>query len=316
MYLHVYIIVPEFQMNKTFLTYVLLIGIAATAGIGTGAILKRTVGPIDEIYPKDFSPDDYKENIDALYLKYQEKLSQGANILNSFTNSELVNIGLENYRRCFNCYSVTIGDCDTSAGVKQTIRNSQVKNGEEYFEEALSYSKLVSVGNRIRQTGKEGNVLLYTGSVSGPESVTYTDIYKEYEHDEYRKYLGKTLDEMFIYIISEKTVLSSKKNVQSDEIVIELSLNPNISTYYYKYQMMNISGLSNLPPFETVNQVYTFSKDLVLKHIYIDEVFTATKAGIPVPARSNNKLDTYYYADAYLKIPDINEKFDYSIVKE
>ncbi len=304
-------------MNKTLLTYILLIGIAGTAGVGTGAILKRTVGPIDEIYPKGFSPDEYKEDIDALYQRYQEKVSQGANIFNSFKNSELVNIALEKYRRCENCYSVTIGDCFTSAGVNQTIRNSQVKNGNEYFEEALSYSKIVSVGNRIRQTGKDGNVLLYTGSVSGPESVTYTDTYKEYGHDEYRNYLGKTLDEMFIYIISEKTVLSSKKTTQENgDVIIELSLDPNISTYYYKYQMKNISGLSNLPPFESVNQKYTFSSDLVLTHAYIDETFTATKAGIPVPAKSNNKLNNYYYADAYLKIPEINEKFDYSIVKE
>ena len=304
-------------MNKNLLTYILLIGIAGTAGVATGAILKRTVGPIDEIYPEGFKPDDYKEDVDALYQKYLDKVAQGGNVFNSFKNSELVNIALEKYRRCENCYSVTIGDCFTSEGVNQTIRNSQVKNSNEYFEEALSYSKLVSVGNRIRQTGKDGNVRLYTGSVSGPESVTYTDTYKEYGHNEYREYLGKTLDEMFIYIISEKTVLSSKKTPQSNgDVVIDLSLDPNISTYYYKYQMMNISGLSNLPPFEYVNLTYTVSNDLVLKHLYVDETFTATKAGIPVPAKSNNKLNNYYYANAYLKIPEINEAFDYSIAKE
>ena len=50
-------------MNKTLLTYILLIGIAGTAGVATGAILKRTVGPIDEIYPKGFSPDEYKDSL-------------------------------------------------------------------------------------------------------------------------------------------------------------------------------------------------------------------------------------------------------------
>ena len=228
-----------------------------------------------------------------------------------------MNITLEKYRRCENCYSVTIGDCDTSAGVTQTIRNSQVKNGQEYFEEAISYSKLVSVANRVNQTGKDGGVRLYTGKATGAESATYNDSYKDFTHDGYRDYLGKTLDEMFIYIISEKTVLSSKKTTNDDgDVVVELSLDPNISTYYYKFQMKNISGLSNLPPFEYVKQTYTFNKDMVLKHCYIDELFTATKAGIPVPAKSNNKLNNYYYADAYLKIPEIDEKFDYSIVKE
>ena len=302
-------------MNKTLLTYILLIGIAGVAGAGTGAILKRTLGPIDEIYPSGFNPDEYKEDIDTLYQQYLDKVAQGGDPTKGFTNSQLVNIGLEKYRRCENCYSVTIGLADTA--VKQTIRNAQVKNGDEYFEEAISYSNLVSVANRVRQTGKDGKVRLYTGNATGSESATYTDNYREFEHYAYRDYLGKTLDEMFIYIISDKTVLSSSKKYEDNgDIVINLSLDPNISTYYYKFQMKNISGLSNLPPFEDVNQTYTFDENMVLKHFFVDENFTATKAGIPVPAKTNNKLNTYYYADAYLKIPEYNEKFDYSIIEE
>ena len=300
-------------MNKTLLTYILLVGIAGTAGTGTGVILKRTVGPIDEIYPPGFSADEYKDDVDALYLSYLEKDAQGVDVTRAFKNSQLVNIGLEKYRRCENSYSITIGIADTI--VSQAIRNAQIKNGDEYFEESLSYSGAVQLANRVRQTGKDGSVRLYTGSISSLDSVNYSETYKEYAHDAYKEYLGKTLDEMFIYIISEKTVLSSSKQYKEDgSFTITLSLDPNISTYYYKYQMKNISGLSNLPPFTRVDQIYSFDKDLNLTHVKIDEDFTATKAGIPVAAKTNNRLDIYYYPDTFRKIPEYNEKVDYSIL--
>ncbi|MDY6276788.1 MAG: hypothetical protein SPL75_04905, partial [Bacilli bacterium] len=118
--------------------------------------------------------------------------------------------------------------------------------------------------------------------------------------------------EMFIYVISDKTTIDSSRTTRGDDVVIKMNLNPNLSTFYYKTQMLNLSGLSNLPPFEEVKLTYTLSKDLVLKHLSIDETFTATKEGIPVPAKTNDILE-YYYHVGEMKIPSWNEEFDFSI---
>ena len=96
-------------------------------------------------------------------------------------------------------------------------------------------------------------------------------------------------------------------------MTIKLNLNPNLSTFYYKTQMLNISGLSNLPPFSEVKLTYTLGKDLSLKKLAVDETFTATKEGIPVPAKTNNVIDTYYYPNQYLKIPNPSERIDFTI---
>ena len=80
--------------------------------------------------------------------------------------------------------------------------------------------------------------------------------------------------------------------------------------------MKNLSGLSNLPPFTEVKLTYTCNKDLELKHIYVDETFTATKEGVPVPAETHNVLDIYYFQGEAKTIPASNESIDYKILEE
>ena len=297
-------------MNKLLLSYILIVGISAVAGAGAGVVLKRTLGPIDEVYPPGFSPEEYIEDIGALWDKYTKNPSQ------SFSNPDLVNISLEKYRRTENSYSLGVGTAHTI--IEQTIRSAQIRNGNTYWEEQISYSNMVSVANRSKQFGKDGDVELYQGSASGPESASYPQTpSSKFTRKEYKDYLGKSLDEMFIYIISNKTTLKSDKKTNSDgDYVISLDLETNISTFYYKYQMKNISGLSNLPPFSEVKLTYTISKDLVLKHLSVNETYTATKEGIPVPAKTNNTIEYYYFANEVMEIPNSDTAIDYSRVEK
>lgn len=298
-------------MNKLLLTYILTIGIAAAAGAGTGVVLKRTIGPIDEMYPPGFNPKEFSPNMTEIMDKYNSLSDKSFNGVKSWSDSDVINVVLEKYRTLDNCYCLGIGNALTI--ITQTIRNAQIKNGDTYFEEQISYSDMVNVAKRSIQNGKEGDIELYNGKASGPEKASYPNSPSStYTRKKYKNYLGKTLDEMFIYIISEKTVVDSKRT-PGDDIKIELELNPNLSTYYYKTQMKNISGLSNLPPFEEVKLTYTFTKDLMLKHLSVDETFTATKEGIPVPAKTQNKIENYYYPNEIMKIPASNEMINYSI---
>ena len=299
-------------MNKLLLTYILTIGIAAAAGAGTGVVLKRTIGPIDEQYPPGFDPKNYEADIDSIMSKYSALSDKTINGVRSFSDSDVVNIALEKYRKLDYCYSIGIGNAYTI--ITQTIRNAQIKNGDQYFEEQISYSNMVNVAKRSLQNGKGGEIQLYNGNASGPEKVSYPNSPSStYTSSKYKNYLGKTLDEMFIYIISDKTTLDSSRTTKGDDVIIKLELNPNLSTFYYKTQMKNISGLSNLPPFDEVKLTYTLTKDLDLKHLSVDETYTATKEGIPVPAETHNVIENYYYPNEVKAIPSSNEYIDYKI---
>lgn len=299
-------------MKKLLLTYILTIGIAAVAGVGTGIVLKKTIGPIDEMYPEGFDPKDFSPDTESIMKRYSALSDKSYNGAQSFSDPDLVNVVLEKYKEFENSYSLSIGNANTI--VTQTIRNAQIKNGDEYFEDQISYSSMVALAKRSYQHGKDGMIDVYDGKAYGPEATTYPSTPTEtMDKASYKALLGKSLDEMFIYVISEKTTLDSTRKVQGDNIVIDLNLNPNTSTFFYKTQMLNLSGLSNLPPFTEVHLTYTFSKDLVLSHLAIDETFTATKEGIPVPAKTNNIIDIYYFADQYLKIPTSEEPIDFEI---
>ena len=297
-------------MNKLLLTYILTIGICGVAGGGTGIILKRTIGPIDEEYPPGFDPREFSLDPDEVWEKYEKLPDKTINGVRSYTDVDIINFVFEKYRRQDYCWSIASGNANTI--VTQTIRNAQIKNGDEYFEEQLSYSSVVSVAKRTLQHGKDGDLELYNGGCDDPEHASYSENSDSYSKQEYKKLLGKTLDEMFIYIISDKTVLDSSRSTNGDEAIINFNLNPNLSTFYYKTQMKNISGLSNLPPFSEVKLKFTIDSNLNLKHLYVDETFTATKEGIPVPAKTHNIIDTYYHAGEKMDIPSISENINYS----
>ena len=299
-------------MKKLLLTYILTIGICAVAGAGTGVVLKRTIGPIDEMYPPGFDPKEFSPNITEIMARYDALSDKTMKGMATWKDYDIINVVLEKYRNLEHCYSIGIGNAHTI--ITQTIRNAQIKNGDTYFEEQISFSSMVSVAKRSIQHGKGGDIDLYNGNASASEKASYPATPSTtYTASKYKSYLGKTLDEMFIYIISEKTTLDSKRSESNGEYKITLNLNPNLSTYYYKIQMKNISGLSNLPPFSDVKLTYTFDKDLNLAHLSVDETFTATKEGIPVPAQTRNLIENYYFPNQTMDIPSSNESITYVI---
>jgi len=291
--------------KKTFNQYTILGLCAVSVGVGGGIFLKKKIGPVVTDYA-GFDPESFKADSKALLKEYE------ANPNKNFTPAELVNIGLEKYRSCEYSYSIGVGQASTI--VNQSIRNAQIKNGDEFFEEQISRSSMVSLANRIIQEGE--NAKVYKGKANDVESAEYTSEFTNYSLDALKENLGKTLSEVFIYIISDNTVIKDKCSVTktNENIKVELELDTEIATYYYKLQMKNLSNLSALPTFEHIKQTYIFDKNMTLLHSIMDEKYQASMSGIT--ANIQNNLDYYYHANEYLKIPELNEQFDYSIEGE
>ena len=119
---------------------------------------------------------------------------------------------------------------------------------------------------------------------------------------------GKTLDEMFIYLICEDSIVASQTEKIDGGYTIDVDLDPNLSTVGYKNQMKNVSNLDKLPSFANVHLKFTLDTDLKLKKLTVDENYTATMV---VDAKTHGMLDIYYYSDTYVKIPEINEQIEY-----
>lgn len=289
---------------KPALIYISIVGTALAVGTAGGIVAKRVMGGENIVYEGDATSITF--DIDTAYDKYLNY--HGNELAKDFTPAELVNIGLEKYRRCENSYSITTGIASTM--VTQTIRNYQIKNGERYFEESISMSSMVKLANRMYQEGKDGNIMLYKGSAVNEELGNYSANGEQFEQADYKNYLGKTLNEMFIYIITDATILNSEISDENG-YEIKLQLDTDMSVIFYQYQMKNISNLDKYPKFSSVNLTFTFDKNLELQHLYTDETYQATM-GVTVDI--HNMLDTYYYPNTELKIPEINEPTDYSLI--
>ncbi len=294
---------------KTPIIYISIVASALVVGAAGGFVAKKTLGGEDISYDSNSDIDSIKVDSKQLLRNYQ---SYGGNAPEKdFSAMEIVNIALEKYRQCEYSYSYGIGSAKTI--VSQEIRNYQIRNGNEYFEESISYSSMVKLADRMTQTGLDGDVTVYYGKASGAESGTYPIEGNVYTQEDYSNLLGRTLDEMFIYIISNKTVLESEVNRVNEQILVKLSLDPVWSTYHYKYQMKNISNLDSLPKFNYVNLTYTLSSDLSLIYLDVDESYEASM-GITVSI--TNGIHYEYFPNQKLEIPSINEALNYSLKGE
>ena len=284
-----------------------IIGVAAIAvGITSGIILKKRFGPVETDYT-GFNPEAFRMDSASLLKDYEKNKSK------NFTPAELVNIGLEKYRNCENSYSIGVGQASTI--VNQSIRNFQIKNGNDYFEEQISKSSMVALANRATQKGDD-KVQVYKGKAKDTEVSEYTNGSDAYESEEYKASWGKTMQEMFIYLISNDTVLTNQCSISKKDgkTKVHLELDTETASYYYKVQMKNLSNLSALPTFEYLKQTYTFNEDMMLLHLAIDEKYQASMSG--VTATIQNNIDYYYHANEFRKIPEINENLDYSVEGE
>ena len=171
---------------------------------------------------------------------------------------------------------------------------------------------MVAVAKRMYQTDIGGNIKVYDGSIptDNVEDASFTERYNEMSSADYKDYLGRTLDTMFIYAISDKTVIEqSSKKLDSGGYELFVSLNPSNSTVDYQTQMKNISNLDQRPIFEKVHLTYTVDENMMLQKLHVDEEYSA-KMTISVDIR--NDIDTYYYPNKKMEIPSYSQKTNYS----
>ena len=304
----------EKSTKKNLLIYLIIGASCLVVGGAIGIIGKKVLGQ-EIVDDSSFNPEKFKADGAALLKKYENYT--GTTPEKEFTQTELVNIALEKYRRYEHSMSVGIGlALAKSVGitVNQEIRAAQVRNGDQYFEESVSKSDMVACAYRFYQTGTDSGVNSYEGTDVSKDATraTYANNPKHYSLEGYKKDWGKTLDEMFIYIVSGKTVLSNEPlSRDGTDYVITLNLNVDTSTYYYKSQMVSVSGLSSRPVFTLEKLTYVLTKDLDLKRLTCEEAYSASMAGIS--AQTASTLNYYYFPNYVREIPELNEKIDYTM---
>ncbi|MCQ2755082.1 MAG: hypothetical protein MJ231_08595, partial [bacterium] len=248
---------------KTIVLYSIIGATALSLGAGGGIIYKRVI-----MKPKQniigFNPEACKPDAEALFAKI-DGASSKKQATKDFPAVDIANYASEKYKTYANSVSYCYGLADTI--VKQDIRNVQIKNGDVYFEEAISKSDMVGVGKRIFQQGLDGTVSLYHEKSSKDVSISGDIVHTNFKTDperltpnEYKTQYGRTLPDMFIYCVHEITVLNGTCEEITGGYKVVLELDPIMGGYQYRYQMKTISNLDDYPVFDSLKLTYTLDE--------------------------------------------------------
>ena len=275
--------------------------VAVASGLAVGILLGKLLSP--KIAP-DFGAIDtgLEDDYDALMTRFASDKS-----INSYRPYEVANISWLNFANETHTHSVTLGTVEASV-VKQKVFGHDVRDGDSFFSESLSYSSMKKCGSRFYQEGD--SVKAYTptdikdnGTATWKESTLVNETLKSHEEK-----WGKTLDRPIIYIISEKTVTNESIQQTSNGYVVELDLDPKTSVSRYIRQMVNISNLDKAPAFSYVHLTFTLSNDFVIQELGVKEEYVVYVVG---KNESKGTLTQKFYTNSSETIPDLNTNYAY-----
>ncbi len=200
---------------------------AISMGVTMGIVLNKVLKSPTVDYTNVDTNGIY-QNLDGLLEKYESLKASNANYEEELTLGEIVNISRELYKNELYTKSVTKGDAKASI-VNQNIRGMSIRNNNNYLTESTSKSNIVQVAWRMYQNENEINK--YAGSLGKDvEDTKYEESNVEtYSHDDFKTYYGTLLNEPFIYIISDNTILQNEHTTitkNSEGFKINLSLDP------------------------------------------------------------------------------------------
>lgn len=291
--------------KKIKVSTIVTTAIVATVAISSGLIVGIYFGK-NYYSPKTnydgFKFTDYEDDTANLMKKYQSNSN-----VSSYQPYELVNIAIEKFANNEHTKTVTHGDVKAS-GVKQIIFAEDVRDGNEFYTESLSYSSIVKCGVRFYQHTDnideyKANKVEKDGKSNFPASSKKTVSYADHEEN-----WGKTLDRPVIFIISSKTVLENAVQNTNDGYEVTMSLHPTLSVLRYVRQMKSISNLKRYPEFNSVNLTFTLDKDLNLVQMKSVEDYTVYVFG---KNESVGNLTVDYYHDVSDAIPALDSNYPY-----
>lgn len=247
-----------------------------------------------------------EEDFSVTYQKY--KNTQPNKYYSSFTDVELVNIGLINLTKCEHFYSLSTGTVN-AAGVKQTIRSATIRDGDQYFEENMASSSFVKAANRFYQDSDE-SVKWYKGDYVNITTGKYSEkSIKNYTLDEYENAWGRTLNDPCIYNVNNQCYLDGTKTKNDDgTYTIVLNLEPILSVIRYVKQMQLTGGLSTPPIFHEVKLTFVLDENVNIVSFTTYEVYDVHKV-IDAKNSKGTLTQTFYYSSR--EIPSIEENVNY-----
>lgn len=290
--------------KKTVIGYSIVGAVVIAVGVVGGVLVGQNVFKYDAYAGVDLN------NAEVDYNEVYESFKNNKNgkYFEEYSHVELVNISLLKLGDVNNFYTITEGNVE-AAGVKQSIHGTTIRDGNNYFEESMSYSSFVKSANRFYQDDEKADwykgkyIDINTGDYSNSKITNYTI-------SEFDETWGKSLTRPCIYIISNKSCLESNLTDNGDgTYTIDVDLHPTLSVLRYVKQMVMTGGLSESPVFHSVKLTFVVDKEVNLLTFKTNEVYDVHMV-IDAKNSKGSLTQNFYYEER--NIPQIGEATNYN----
>lgn len=116
--------------------------------------------------------------------------------------------------------------------------------------------------------------------------------------EDFKQKIGLPGTEFSVYVLREETILSAESVMDNGDgtytQTFHLDTSPDKAPMYYMNQMIFKGGLSAPPTFDYITVTYTFDSAWQVLVCEVEEKYTATKKGIPLPATCVSTSRTEY----------------------
>lgn len=292
--------------NKVKASTIVITGIVTTVAISAGLAVGIIFGKV--MSSKGGNPEDIivdpglEDDYEALMNRYKEDSTKS-----NYRPYELANISWLKFAELEHTHTVTHGLVDAGV-IKQKIFAHDVRVGNMFFTESLSYSDIKKCGVRFFQD-PNGVDTYFGSSIKSDGTATWSEDNKEPNtFAEHENKWGKTLDRPIIYIISSQTVINETLTESDGGYVVDLDLDKDKSVQRYKKQMVSISKLEEEPDFKRVHVRFTFDGDLNLNKFEVEEAYTVHVVGTN---NSTATLTQEFYCESDEQIPGLHDNYNY-----
>lgn len=238
--------------------------------------------------------------------KENDEKKDNQNILEDYTDIDIINFILDNLKAKNDYYILTTGKTSSKLGIITYNQNTETSiyfQNNEFFNIINSTSSLVSHHHKLYLNGDLVKYVDSDKTSFGVIETTKNDYINEY---------GKvpSLELLFNYVINSDTILYSKKDSSDEGYLITYYLDPVSSVVNMTKQMMIFGGLVEQPKFKNVTLTIYFDQDFNILKYHSNETYTIVKKIITNQTMEcHQELSSNIYYKDYKK-PELINFFD------
>lgn len=228
------------------------------------------------------APSYENVNIDSLQNTYLEKPVKGRPKSQDPINNIFIALNTlktANYYKSSASGQVVAKKAVTLA--TQNVNTNRIITPNATFVETKSISSFVKVAEQLYIT--DSKVLKRDAKKASSDSVTWNNSATSLSNDAYLQEYGYSSKEPTRYIINESTIISDIEvlcNGTGRKYTYKFSLDPILSTYYYRTNVKNTAGASDYPIFKKIEMTMTFDYKWRMTRIQTYEEYSISMSGI------------------------------------